>query len=76
MVGASSLLKVLSWVSWCLPFGAVQVFLYDGSGAVVKTDVAVLCYTVWQPAAQGVYPDRPAPLGRKGPNAAETAAGE
>ena len=42
----------------------------------MKKEVAVLWDAVWQPAGQGVYPDRPASPGRKGPTAAETAAGE
>lgn len=63
--------------SVCLSaLGAFQVFRYDGSGPVVKREVAVLYDAVWQPAGQGVYPDRPASPGRKGPTAAETAAGE
>ncbi|CAM9727316.1 unnamed protein product, partial [Laminaria digitata] len=53
----------------------VKVFRYDGSGPVAKREVAVLWDAVWQPAGQGVYPDRPASPGRKGPTAAETAAG-
>ncbi|CAN0252943.1 unnamed protein product, partial [Ectocarpus sp. 13 AM-2016] len=44
----------------------VKVFRYDGSGPVVKKEVEVLWDAVWQPAAQGVYPDRPASPGRKG----------
>lgn len=54
----------------------MQVFRYDGSGPVVKKEVEVLWDAVWQPAAQGVYPDRPASPGRKGPTAADAAAGE
>lgn len=53
-----------------------QVFRYDGSGPVVKREVDVLWDAVWQPAAQGVYPDRPASPGRKGPTAADAAAGK
>ncbi|CAN0398636.1 unnamed protein product, partial [Ectocarpus sp. 8 AP-2014] len=53
----------------------VKVFRYDGSGPVVKKEVEVLWDAVWQPAAQGVYPDRPASPGRKGPTAADAAAG-
>lgn len=52
------------------------MFRYDGSGPVVKKEVEVLWDAVWQPAAQGVYPDRPASPGRKGPTAADAAAGE
>ena len=62
-----------STASSCVTY---QVFRYDGSGPVVKRDVAVLWDAVWQPAGQGVYPDRPASPGRKGPTAAEAAAGE
>lgn len=53
-----------------------QVFRYDGSGPVVKREVDVLWDAVWQPAAQGMYPDRPASPGRKGPTAADAAAGK
>ena len=61
----------------CFPyFFLFQVFRYDGSGPVVKKEIDVLWDAVWQPAAQGVYPDRPASPGRKGPTAADTAAGE
>lgn len=56
-----------------LPF---QVFRYDGSGPIVKKDVDVLWDAVWQPAGEGVYPDRPASPGRKGPTAADAAARE
>ena len=52
------------------------MFRYDGSGPVVKKEIDVLWDAVWQPAAQGVYPDRPASPGRKGPTAADAAAGE
>eukprot|EP00903_Cladosiphon_okamuranus_P016168 g14921.t1 len=54
----------------------VKVFRYDGSGPVVKKEIDVLWDAVWQPAAQGVYPDRPASPGRKGPTAADAAAGK
>lgn len=55
--------------------GSFKVFRYDGSGPVVKREVDVLYDAVWQPAGPGVYPDRPASPGRKGPTAADAKAG-
>lgn len=53
----------------------LKVFRYDGSGPVVKKDIDVLHDAVWRPSSQNVYPDRPASPGRRGPTAADAAAG-
>lgn len=52
-----------------------KVFRYDGSGPVVKRDIDTLYDAVWRPSSQNVYPDRPASPGRRGPTAADAAAG-